>query len=789
MLCVFTACGETNTLPNGSGTNQEQIIDDNGGGDDNPTSDHKHVYSETIVNATCTEQGYTLHKCSCGYEYKDNYTNALEHEFTNYVYDNNATYDEDGTKTAYCNHGCGATNTLTAENTKLKSGIIFKTMTVDGNNVSKTIPNVQAEFDFLEEIERKGNATYTVSENISGSNPIESKTVEPATGENRYYILVKINGELESKYTVTIYRRHIFTVSFNADGGTAVSERYVEEDSLTTEPTTTKAGYTFNGWDYDFTTPITKNTTVTASWVYYTLTTGVNSDKAGTITVYDETKITVGEEITVTATTNDGYTFNGWYDGDNLLTNELSYTFTMSSENLSYTVKWTANTNTKYTIEHYLEELDGSFTKQESDTAEKYGETDTLATVQATDIKEYEHFTHATVGQSVERANLNGDESTVLKVYYSRNRYTIRFVAGGNVTLNKWYDGEYKYGYQIESVTATFNGYLGYDEWIGWHNGDNVLTYEKTIPSFKVDKDMDYTADFSIKPEISNFYFTSDAETCIITGVKDKTITEIIVPNFVTSIGTYAFRNYTSLTEITIPDSITSIGNFAFSGCDNLIKIYYTGSINDWASKISGLGELMRYGTADKVLYINNVPVTEIVLEGITKIQSHAFYKTNINSLTILGNLTSIGNSAFSGCVSLANVTLGSSVGSIDDSAFRGCSGLTSIIIPDGVGDIGADAFRGCSGLTSIMIPDGVKYIGFAAFENCSSLTSVKIGKEVTIIPPFLFSNCSSLTIINFNGTKEQWSEIEKGDYWRYNVPSSCIAHFADGTEISIDKA
>ena len=324
-----------------------------------------HNYSAVVTEPTCTEQGYTTHTCSrCRDSYIDTYINELEHEFTNYVSDNNATYDSDGTKTAHCNHGCGATDTITDAGTKLQSGIVFKTLSVDKDlNVYGKVANTKTTFSFINEVEVKGNATFVVSTDIYGMQQIPTKTVPIEIGDNTFYITETVGNNIRL-FTVTVRRRPIYTVSFNTNGGTTVASQQVEEDSLATEPTTTRAGYTFTGWDYDFTSPIIKNTTVTASWVYYTLTTGVNNDKAGTITVYNETIITVGEEITVTATTNDGYTFNGWYDGDNLLTNELSYTFTMPNENLSYTAKWTANTNTPYKVEYYLQNLeDDNYTR------------------------------------------------------------------------------------------------------------------------------------------------------------------------------------------------------------------------------------------------------------------------------------------------------------------------------------------------------------------------------------------------------------------------------------------
>ena len=137
----------------------------------------------------------------------------------------------------------------------------------------------------------------------------------------------------------------------------------------------------------------------------------------------------------------------------------------------------------------------------------------------------------------------------------------------------------------------------------------------------------------------------------------------------VTSIGSYAFRNCSSLTSIEIPSSVTSIGERAFYGCSSLTSISFG----------------------------NN------------------------------SQLTSIDNFAFSGCSSLTSIEIPSSVTSIDNFAFYGCSGLTSIEIPSSVTSIGSSAFYGCSGLTSIKIPSSVTSIGSNAFGGCSGLKYIHL--------------------------------------------------------------
>ena len=571
------------------------------------TIKHEHNYTAIITAPTCTERGYTTYICDCGDSYIDDYVDELghdfgawietaaptcttkgietrycshdhshtetrdvpklQHEFTNYVSDNNATYDQDGTKTAHCNHGCGATDTIPDEGTKLQSGIAFKTLAVDGNDVYGKIPNAQTEFDFLTEIEKKGNVTYNVSRNLAGDDIIVSKTAEPNVGNNKYYILVYQNGELLSRYNVTIRRREIYDVTFNTDGGTAVEPQKIEEDDFATEPTTTRAGYTFTEWDYIFGNPITSNTVITAGWVantdtkykaeyylqnldddnytldftdnltgetdkqatagiktynhytfnesksivsgningdettilkvYYTrdiyeFTVTNENTKGGTIDCTDNGSYRFGKQINLSANVNDGYDFVGWFNCDTNISIELEYSFTLT-EKTDIIARYSVHNNTKYTIETYLENLDGTYTKQS--TEEKFGETDTTAIIMP---NAPEHYTF-NENDSVLSGNINGDGTSLLKVYYARKIYSIKLIAGDNVTLSRTYDGEFKYGYQIVEIMATFNeGYLGY-EWKGWHNGNEVLTYDKEISAFTVKEDLNYTADFSVK--------------------------------------------------------------------------------------------------------------------------------------------------------------------------------------------------------------------------------------------------------------------------------------------------
>ena len=124
-------------------------------------------------------------------------------------------------------------------------------------------------------------------------------------------------------------------------------------------------------------------------------------------------------------------------------------------------------------------------------------------------------------------------------------------------------------------------------------------------------------------------------------------------------------------------------------------------------------------------------------------------YQNGRGTIVFDGEVTIIGDYAFTDCGRLTSVTLPESVITIGSSAFEYCSSLTSIMIPDGVTTIGDWAFRRCA-LTNVTIPNSVTSIGTGAFYGCSSLIGVTIPDSVTTIGDFVFSGCSGL--MEFNG-------------------------------------
>ena len=175
-----------------------------------------------------------------------------------------------------------------------------------------------------------------------------------------------------------------------------------------------------------------------------------------------------GEAITLPTPTKTGYTFAGWYNGETKFVAKV-----MPSENLTLTARWTANTNTDYTVQHHYETLTGGYDVETVPMTGTTGE-QTMAVV-----KDKAGFTAGTVTQTT----IAADGSTVVKIYYTRNSYTLTVDADNGTAVSK---ETYKFGTAItKPADPTKTGYT----FAGW---------DKTIPGTMPAEDVTVTAQWEV---------------------------------------------------------------------------------------------------------------------------------------------------------------------------------------------------------------------------------------------------------------------------------------------------
>lgn len=224
------------TTNNGNG-NDESNTDDGNSTDNGDNNSGEETPEDTTVVAT----GVSLDKTSI--QINEGETNTLVATIApTDTTDKTLTWESSDTSIATVANGTvtavkagTATITVTTANEKtatcevivIANGISFKTLGVEGTNVYGKVSNSTTTFSFITEVGTSGNATFEVYRDLECSNIIQSKTTSLAVGDNTFYILEKIGGEVNALYTVTVRRKPMYTVTFDTDGGTAVESQTI----------------------------------------------------------------------------------------------------------------------------------------------------------------------------------------------------------------------------------------------------------------------------------------------------------------------------------------------------------------------------------------------------------------------------------------------------------------------------------------------------------------------------------------------------------------------------------
>ncbi len=433
-----------------------------------------------------------------------------------------------------------------------------------------------------------------------------------------------------------IYAPKNYTVFFDLNGGDGeiAAQTVTRSVGLVYPDIPTRDGYVFRGWYkenscknlFDFSSDVTCNTIVYAGWHKIT-TEG-----------YSNTIIDVAGDYT-----NDG--------------NEYSFpTNGTSFENARY-IYFTALTTAKYSL---------SYRRPDSNDASiSFYNATKGETLQMT-IDEWntnDRYTRATfLADAGDVIYAKGYQLNYSGLYLRFSVGMATYPTAGGLTENRYVattesDLSTVYANENEEITITAEARTGYT-FVGWYDGETLLTSELSYMFAMPAEKVSYKAKWVVAEEMKNFKFISTDEGVVITGIKDWTVTEIVVPDYVIAINEGAFYYCSNVERITLPfigDSMKTasdtiqypaysfgyiFGKEAYDGATAIKQFYYTS------------------GTSYKSEIVYYIPASlkEVVVTG--------------------GNLRSY---AFSGCKGLTSITIGEGVTSIGEGAFYNCTSLTSI--------------------------------------------------------------------------------------------------------------
>lgn len=125
------------------------------------------------------------------------------------------------------------------------NGIIFNTLIINDASANLNVSNATEEFSFEREITVSGKAKYIVALDQSGVHRVSTDRAPLAPGDNVFYVFETLDDEITNTFMITIRRRPMYAVSFDADGYSEMQTQQIEENSFATEPAApSRTGYT-----------------------------------------------------------------------------------------------------------------------------------------------------------------------------------------------------------------------------------------------------------------------------------------------------------------------------------------------------------------------------------------------------------------------------------------------------------------------------------------------------------------------------------------------------------------
>ena len=263
------------------------------------------------------------------------------------------------------------------------------------------------------------------------------------------------------------------------NGGSAdptIPDQYVNPGANATRPSTTptKPGHTFGGWtlngeDYGFNTPVTEDITLVAKWtpikyqINYELDGGTNNE-------LNPSEYTVNDHVIFKDPTKTGYEFDAWYTTAEKTTPITELPVGTTGNKRIY-ANWVPVGNVPYKIQHYKMGANGQYPTTPTLEETKYGTVEENVTATPKTYSGYQEDT--TYTGRVASGTIPATGTLTLKLYYKPIEYTINYVLNGGTN-----DASNPTKYTVNSDTITFKSATqeGYT-FLGWYS-DSACTNE-----------------------------------------------------------------------------------------------------------------------------------------------------------------------------------------------------------------------------------------------------------------------------------------------------------------------
>ena len=680
----------------------------------------------------------------------------------------------------------------------------LKGFTEKNGVLHKTVSNADTTFDFSAVAETDENEwELSTTENGAAIEP----DVSLNQGDNIFYITV-ISGQKRSSYKVTVYRRRIYTVSLDTNGGTAFDPIEVEEgekpdlEGLIPQ----KSGYVFSRWSNNANAIVTAPVTITAFWdlIQYSITYHCNGGEfffdRQYITSYHTETFAFLHEAKKT-----DYTFSGWFTDENFTGTKKEFIEPGDTGDLDLYAKWQYGTAGLI----YSDDGNGGLT------VSRYMGTDSNIIIPA----QMNDKPVTAIADSV-----FSDNTTVLHAEICEGVQSIGMFAfadsglrsisiPSSVTEIKEYafvdcDDLQNVYYNAVSIGDYYRNSTPFASIPDWWNLNNANGFDITIGK-SVRR---LPAYFLYGVEVRSIVFESDGNICEIgsralygmgnndTFILPNSITtidryafdsshykQIVLPDGLKIIGEGAFKSCTYLSELTIPNSVSTVGvDILYDAPSVVIRVVAKTSGAYWQSNWNSTNNIVVYDClnndksedgniyafSDGALYriadgnaafvsfptgsaVVTVPDSIIYKDStvyVTEIDVKAFKNKPIQSVTLPTYLTSIPRYMFDNCKQLSSVTARGDITEICESAFDGCEKLTHLTGFDNVSVLENNAFYHCTSLQTINLPK-VTVVGNNAFLQCTSLQNVTLSPALTEIGDSAFYQCTALKKFSFPDT------------------------------------